>query len=540
MNLWRLFNARVRVGRARLLLVMATVAIATGAVIIGVAERLTAEPMWEIPGGVAGALLTITAASFGQTWASARIGQRMAGLARHIRRAILTRYVALEPPAFAEIDQGAAHDALAAMPRGLARLGAEAPAAVQSFLITIACIVGTLLINPVAGAALLLALKLGAVATTALVVRARGGNVATQIDAVGIGHAIDKTFQGLRPLLLARTIPSPTRETPLEIELKARSPARKRRLGWIATESAAGAMGRPLLAALIVGATRLSNEPADQAVAMLLIALLVPFDWVQAIPRITALSAAADRLAAFEASLQVAAQRWASPSAPPTLEFQSLEVRNAIFRYAAQPGQPGAIVGPVSCSVAPGQILLISGGLGSGKTSILKGLAGLAVPEGGSVLRDGVLADARRNRDIAAFVAAEPLLFARTAIPNIDRPDIESLIEELDLGGFKEIRAGLMPETDGLPLGVRARIALLAAIAGDRPLLLIDEWGVGQSPVLRERLYRLILPRLRASGRAIIIATRDDRFADIADQIIRLDDGQQIQAVQQPPNDTSA
>ena len=184
--------------------------------------------------------------------------------------------------------------------------------------------------------------------------------------------------------------------------------------------------------------------------------------------------------------------------------------------------------------------MLISGGLGSGKTSILKGLAGLAVPEGGSVLRDGVLADARRNRDIAAFVAAEPLLFARTAIPNIDRPDIESLIEELDLGGFKEIRAGLMPETDGLPLGVRARIALLAAIAGDRPLLLIDEWGVGQSPVLRERLYRLILPRLRASGRAIIIATRDDRFADIADQIVRLDDGQQIQAVQQPPNDTSA
>ena len=534
MNLWRLLNARIRIGRMRVLIAMWAVALATGAVVIGLSERLTADPVWEIPAGLAGALLAITAASFGQSWASTRIGQWMAGLSRQIRRAILTSYAGLEPPALAEIDKDTMRDALVAMPRGLARLGAEAPTAVQSFLTTVVCVMGTLLINPVAGAALLLSLKLGAITTTALVVRARGGSLAAQIDDAGIDRAMDETFRGIRQSLLAAPasssipLPSSIKETPLEVAITARRTARTRRLAWIATEGAAAALGRLLLAVLVVGATRLSNVPADQAVAMLLIAFLVPFDWIEAIPRLSALSAAADRLAAFEAALRGAAQRWAPPPATAGPEFTSLELRDAIFRYAAHPGQPGAIVGPVSCSVTPGRILFVVGGIGSGKTSVLTVLAGLAAPEGGAILRDGVLADARRNRDLAAFVTADPVLFAGMHIRNIARPDVQILIEELDLGGFDEIRAGRVPGAEGLSRSVRARIVLLVAVAEDRPLLLLDEWDAGQSPGVRERYYGAVLPRLRESGRAIVVATRDERYCFVADEIVRIQDGRQV------------
>ena len=527
MNLWRLLNARIRIGRTRVLIAMWAVALATGAVVIGLSEHLTADPVWDMPAGLAGALFAITAASFGQTWASTRIGQWMAGLSRQIRRAILTSYVALEPPALAEIDKDMMRDALGAMPRGLARLGAEAPTAVQSFLTTLVCVMGTLLINPVAGAALLLSLKLGAITTTALVVRARGGSLATQIDDAGIDRAMDETFRGIRQSLLAVPASSSMKKTPLDVAITARRIARTRRLAWIATEGAAAAMGRPLLAALVVGATRLSNVPADQAVAMLLIAFLVPFDWIEAIPRLTALSAAADRLATFEAALRGAAQRWAPPPTAAGREFVSLELRDAIFRYAAHPGQPGAIVGPVSCRVMPGRILFVIAGIGSGKTSVLTVLAGLAAPGGGAILRDGVLADARRNRDLAAFVTADPVLFAGMHIANVARPDVQGLIEALDLGGFDEIKAGRVPGAEHLPRSVRARIALLVAVAEDRPLVLLDEWDAGQSAAIRERYYGSILPRLRESGRAIVVATRDERYAGIADEIVRLQDGRQ-------------
>jgi len=527
-NLWRLLSARIRGGRLRVFIVMCAVALVTGAVIIGLSERLTADPDWEMPAGIAGALIAISAAGFGQTWASTRIGQWIAGLSRQIRRAILTHYVALEPLAVAEIDRDAMQDALVAMPRGLARLGAEAPAAIQSFLTTVACVVGTLMINPVAGAALLLAMKLGAITTTALVVRARGGSLATQMDDSGVDRAMDATFRGVRQSLLAASGVGAAAETPFEVAIAARRVARKRRLAWIATEGAAAAMGRPLLAALVVVATRLSNEPADQAVAMLLIAFLVPFDWIEAIPRLTSLSAAADRLAAFETALRNAAQRWAPPSAAATRDFASLELRDAIFRYAAQPGQPGAIVGPVSCRVAPGRILFVTGGIGSGKTSVLSVLAGLAVPEGGSVLRDGVMSDPRRSRDLAAYVPTDPVLFAGTHIPNVARPDIQQWIEDLDLGGFAEIKAGRVPGAEDLPRGVRTRVALLIAIAEDRPLLLLDEWDARQSPTMRDRYYNVILPRLRDAGRALVVATGDERRSGLANEIICLRDGRQV------------
>jgi ABC-type siderophore export system fused ATPase/permease subunit len=528
MNFWRLLNARIRNGRARVLTVMFVVALATGAVVVGLSEQLVIDPVWEIPAGAGGALLAVTAATYGQIWASTRVGQWMAGLSRQIRRSVLLGYVALEPSAMAEIDKDAARDSLVALPRGVARLEAEVPAALQSFVTTLVCIAVALVINPVAGTALLLSLKLGAIATTALIVRARGGDAVRQAGDASVDRAMDGTLRGIRGARLAAPSASSGNETALEIAVAARRSSRTRGLAWIATEGAAGAVGRPLLAALLVGATRLSGEASDQAAAMLLIAFLVPLDWIEAIPRLTVLSAAADRLAAFESALHAAVRRWPPPSAAAVGTFNSVELREAIFRYPAHPGQPGAIVGPVSCRVAPGRVLFVTGGTGSGKTSVLMMLAGLATPEGGLVLRDGSPADARRHRDLAAFVATDPVLFAGMIIPEAGRLIVQWLIEELDLGGFAAIKAGRVPDLAELPLAVRSRVSLLIAVAEDRPLLLFDEWDARQTLAMRERYYGAVLPRLREDGRAIVVATNDDRYMHLADGILRLADGRQV------------
>ena len=511
MNLWRLLNARIRQGRVRLLAAMCAVALMTGAAVVGLAERLANNPAWQMPAGLAGVLLAMTAAGIIQFRAGTRIGQSMAGLSRQIRRVILTQYVALEPPALAEIDKDAAREALVGVPRGLADFGAEVPAAAQSYLILLACVTATLLINPVAGAALLVALKFGAITTAAFIFLGRRYNVAAQRDDADVGRAMNQTFGGIRQWHLASPGPSPARATPLEVALAARRQAQPRRLAWIATEGAAGAIGRLLLPALVAGSTRLSGEPPDQAVAMMLIALLVPGDWITAIPRLSSLSAAADRLAAFEAALQSAAQRWTAPRAVAGQTFESLELRDAIFRYPGQPGVPGAIVGPVSCRIAPGQILFVTGGIGAGKTSLLLEIVGLWSPEGGTVLRNGTPIDARRNRDLAAFVATDPVLFGGMMIPNAETQAVQSLIEDLELGGVDEIRSGRVSSVEALPRGVRARIALLIAIASDRPVIVLDEWYESQSPSVRERFYRAILPRLRDGGRAVVVATKDER-----------------------------
>lgn len=529
MNLLRLLNARIRQGRARVLLVMCLTAMAASLVIVGFAERLSGNPSGEIPGDLGGAVLAITAVAFGQTWSSARIGRMMGGLSRYVRRALLTSYVALEPAAEAETDKEAAYDALVAVPRGLARLGADLPATLQSWVTTLGCVIFILLIDPVAGAALLLALKLGAIAMAARIARARDTDVSAAIGDEGVNRAFDKTFRGMKHSLLAAGRTPAAREALLEVAVTQRRKERARHVAWIATVDSIAGAGRLLLAALMAVTVRLSGGAAGEAIAMMLVAFLIPLDWIEAIPYLTTLSAAADRLAAFEASLHAAVRRWpALPTGTAGQTFAPVELQDVVYRYPAHPGSPGAVVGPVSCRIEPGQILFVTGRSGAGKTSVLAILAGRATASGGSVLQGGVADDSRRLRDHAVLVTADPVLFGGMPIPNFGETETGSLVEELELGGFEDIKAGRIPPTDGLSRSVRGRVALLIAVTSGCPLILLDEWGAWQSPAMRERSYRTILPRLRAAGRAIVVTTQDERYADTADALIRLEDGRQL------------
>jgi putative ATP-binding cassette transporter len=54
----------------------------------------------------------------------------------------------------------------------------------------------------------------------------------------------------------------------------------------------------------------------------------------------------------------------------------------------------------------------------------------------------------------------------------------------------------------------------------------LDEWAADQDPGYRERFYRTILPRIKATGKAIIAVTHDERYFDLADRRYHMEDGQ--------------
>ena len=530
MNLWHLLRAQWRSAYTRMLIVMCVIAFAIGAVIVALAMRIAGSAQLPIPGDLAGALLGISAASFGVIWASTRLGHWIGGLSRQIRRTIIGRYVGLEPAARAEVERQALHDALTGVPRGLARLGSVNPVALQSLLTAIACAIVTLILDPVSGAALLVTVKLGAIVTAAEVVAAHHGTAAAGKADDKLERALTATLRGMKQSLLAAPRAGSANETALEAAIARRRSAQSRRLALFATLDGLGGTGRLMLAIVLVAASHLSEAPPSQAVAMLVIAFLVPLDWIEAIPYLTVLSSSADRLAGFEAVLRTLGRRWPPPEPSPADgdAFESIELREAMFRHPALPGQPGAIVGPVSCAVTPGQILFVTGGTSAGKTSVLSMLAGIATPEGGVVSRDGSPVDVRRNRRLAAWVTVDPVLFAGMPIPNVSREDVAALIAALDLADNASVLAGRIIDPDSLSSSNRARLALLIAVAGDRPLLLLDEWDLRQESAVRDRFYQAIAPRLRDAGRALVIATRDERHIDLADVVLRLDKGRQV------------
>ncbi len=67
---------------------------------------------------------------------------------------------------------------------------------------------------------------------------------------------------------------------------------------------------------------------------------------------------------------------------------------------------------------------------------------------------------------------------------------------------------------------------MLTAYIEDRPIYLFDEWAADQDPVFKEFFYTELLPKLRATGKTVLVISHDDHYFHLADRIIKLDQGQ--------------
>ena len=497
MNLWRLLRARLRQDLRRILTALIAAALASGVLIVSLAERLGGDLAWTLPIGAEATMLLLSAATLGRIWAGQRIATGLASTTRQIRRTLLTTWIGLEPGARAAIDGRMVATALSDTPRGLVQLGTAWPGVAFSFLTTLACFAATLFAVPAAGAALVLAVKLTALARVAQLVRA-GRAKAGGIDAA---------------------------------EARPPGPERPRHDAWRTTGDALSVGARPALAILLAVVSQLSDASPGETATVVLIAFLLPLEWMEAIPMIAGLAAAADRLAAAESEMASAAAQWPTPApAVTTSPFGTLDLVDCALRYAPHPGLPGAVVGPLTCCLASGGITMILGGSGSGKSSALRMLAGIERPATGRVLLNGIEVDPFACRHLVRLVSTDPLVLAGQVVADAGRPEILALIDLLELGEVIDPRAARIPDTAALSIAVRARLGLLLAFASESPVLLLDEPGLWQSPAMRQTLFGTVLPRLRDAGRTVAFTTTDERLADLADTLVRLESGRQAAA----------
>jgi putative ATP-binding cassette transporter len=79
--------------------------------------------------------------------------------------------------------------------------------------------------------------------------------------------------------------------------------------------------------------------------------------------------------------------------------------------------------------------------------------------------------------------------------------------------------------TSDLSTGQRKRLALIACIVENKPILVLDEWAADQDPVFRKKFYLEILPLLKSKGFTIIAITHDDAYFDTADCLFKMSEG---------------
>jgi putative ABC transport system ATP-binding protein len=209
----------------------------------------------------------------------------------------------------------------------------------------------------------------------------------------------------------------------------------------------------------------------------------------------------------------------------------------------------------IDLDVARGEFVSLMGPSGSGKTTLLNIIAGLDVPDTGSVLLDGVdlstladhqLADLRLAKLgfvfqafnlIPALTVEEnvswPLEFAGHSRAEVRRRVTESL-RRAGVGGRSARYPG---ELSG---GEQQRVAIARAIATGPSILLADEPTGNLDSLTGHKILDLLQALNQSEGVTVVMVTHNVLAATYGDRTLEVQDGRIIRDVRTPPDTRGA
>lgn len=185
-------------------------------------------------------------------------------------------------------------------------------------------------------------------------------------------------------------------------------------------------------------------------------------------------------------------------------------------------------------SIESGQLVALMGVSGSGKTSLLRCIAGILKPSGGEITLDNSSiwnlnpkARAKLRREEIAFIFQDSnLLKMLTVRENIEipwlikgkHPDTERVVAAAERLGIAE-HLNVFP--DSLSGGERQRVAVARALANEAMLVLADEptGSLDEENALRTMKE---MRKLAVAGAACLVATHDAQVAVKADFVVRI------------------
>jgi putative pyoverdin transport system ATP-binding/permease protein len=271
-----------------------------------------------------------------------------------------------------------------------------------------------------------------------------------------------------------------------------------------------------------------STELVKIAAAILFLSVPV-FTLMQALTVLRAAEAAAKRMMALKGELaELAEQGSDGPAEPVPAFFAEIRMENIKFAFPAPAGEKPFTLEQMNVSIRRGEVIFVTGGNGSGKSTFIKLLTGLYHPEQGRITIDGRDVSAPRLAGYRALIApvfSDFHLFSRLyGLEELDRITAEDLLIWMEMEHTSGFKGDRFTRTD-LSTGQRKRLALIAALLEAKPILILDEWAADQDSHFRKKFYREILPELRRRGLTIIAVTHDDRYFDAADRRLHLEEG---------------
>jgi cyclic peptide transporter len=245
---------------------------------------------------------------------------------------------------------------------------------------------------------------------------------------------------------------------------------------------------------------------------------------------------AIERLNEFEKDVdsKLQSERTGKPVMALDMPFESLEFENVTFQFNDRKKQQTFLFGPVSLKITKGEIVFITGGNGSGKSTFVNLITGLYKPLSGNIyVNEHKIGEETyiAYTNLISSIFTNHYLFTE----NYDEFElINSNSKLMEYASWLKMENVIRIDEEHnristeLSKGQQKRLLMIYALMEEREILVLDEWAAEQEPEFRAYFYNSLLPKLKSIGKTIIVVTHDDSYFSFADRIVKFDFGKII------------